>query len=79
MSTLTVTVPDAVANDLAELAKREGVSPEEWVARVAERHVTAERDARAFFAERAKGADWNAFDRVFGSGLERPAPGDEAD
>ncbi len=78
--TLIVNLPDDVAAELDALAREEGVSAEQMLARIAERQLKGFRSAREFFKERAKGADWGAFERVFGTereGGEPPRPGDE--
>ena len=79
---ITIRLPEDVAAELARLAREDGVTPEEMLVRMTKRHVGSIRSAKEFFAERAKGADWEAFDRVFGlnrQGGEPLRPGDEVD
>jgi uncharacterized protein (DUF1778 family) len=75
---ITIAVPEDVARDIARAAKAAGLTPEAFVADAAVRRARALAEAEAFFAERAKGADLKAFDRILKrEGGEPPRPGDE--
>lgn len=80
--TLVVNLPDDIAAELERLAREEGLTAEQMLVRIAERQIRGFRSAREYFEERAKRADWGAFERVFGThreGGEPPRPGDEVD
>ncbi len=75
---ITISVPEQQARDIARAAKAAGLTPEAFVADAALRRARAVADAEAFFAERAKGADLDAFGRILRrDGGEPPRPDDE--
>lgn len=76
--TLTIDLPERAAREIERAARDAGQTPEQFVADAAAQRARALADARAFFAERAKGADMEAFDRILNrQGGEPPRPGDE--
>jgi len=80
MSIFSISLPADIESEAARLARDEGLSTEQWLTALAMDRVRAALQARAFFESRKRGADWSAFDAVFGvarAGGEPPAPGDE--
>lgn len=78
--TLVVNLPADVAAELENLAREDGLSAEQLLARMAEARVKGIRSAREFFEDRAKGADRGTLKRILNrDGGEPPRPGDEAD
>lgn len=78
--TLTIDLPERAVREIELAARAAGQTPEQFVAAAAAQRARALVDAKAFFTERAKGADLDAFDRVLNrQGGEPPQPGDEVD
>jgi hypothetical protein len=76
--TMTIELPEPVKKEIESAARAAGLSPEAFVADAAAKHARAMTDAKAFFAERAKRADFDEFDRIMNrEGGEPPRPGDE--
>lgn len=80
MTAITIELPADVELEVARLAHEEGLSTEQWLAGLASDRVRRARAAQTFFENRRTGADWTAFEAVFGPGRaggEPPSPGDE--
>ncbi len=79
-ATITIDLPDPTAREIERAAKAAGQTPEAFVAEAAAQRARALAQTEAFFAERAKGADLDAFDRILKrQGGQPPQPGDERD
>lgn len=79
-TTITVRLPEGVHREVERLARKSGVSPEQFLASAAAEKVSAILDPAAYFASRAVRADERAFDHIMKrEGGESPGPGDEAD
>jgi uncharacterized protein (DUF1778 family) len=78
--TLTIDLSDDEAREIMRAARAFGQTPEAFVAGAAARQARALIEAQAFFANRSKGADLDAFDRIMSrEGGEPPGEGDDAD
>ncbi len=79
---LTIELPENVSRALSLLARRDGLTPSEYIVRAATEMVEANSADAAYFAERAARAVAGPASDVFGparAGGEAPRPGDEAD
>jgi uncharacterized protein (DUF1778 family) len=75
---ITIEAPEATLREIAEAARAEGLSVAEFMIKAASLRARDLADAQTFFGERAKGADFEAFDRILNrEGGEPPRPGDE--
>jgi hypothetical protein len=77
MSILTIRIPEAVQAQVREMAERDGITIDEFIASAAEEKVKARKDFEYLesLAAQAKRADW---DYVMSRVPDRPPlPGDE--
>jgi hypothetical protein len=78
-STYPLRLPKSLKDEVAKVAKRDGTSVNQFIAIAVAEKISA-LETEYFFAERAKGADLEAFrDVLFRTGGEAPRPGDELD
>lgn len=78
-STYPLRLPKSLKSQLARIAKREGVSVNQFITMAVAEKVSALETAR-FFVERSQGADLEAFRTLLlRSGGQPPAQGDELD
>jgi hypothetical protein len=76
-STYPLRLPKSLKDEVAKVAKRDGTSVNQFIAIAVAEKISALKTGD-FFAERAKGADLEAFRAIlFRSGGEQPRPGDE--
>ena len=76
-TTFPLRLPKSIKEELTRTAKRDGISINQFIAVAVAEKLSALRTAE-FFAERAKRADFEAFDRIMNrEGGEPPRPGDE--
>lgn len=77
MTTLSINVPDTLAERLATRARQQQVSLDDLVSSVLESHIAAARRGETL-EERAGRGSWEKFDRVMAKvpGVP-PLPGDE--
>jgi hypothetical protein len=77
---VSVSLPEHVLRELERMAKGRGLSAADFVGRMTADWVARQAEAEAFFSERAKAADLDAFDRILNrEGGAPPCPGDERD
>ncbi len=76
-ATIQLRLPHSIKVAVVRLAKQDGVSMNQMIATAVAEKV-AELEAAIFFEERAKRADYAAFDRIMNrEGGEPPRAGDE--
>jgi len=76
-ATFPLRLPKSIKAELARTAKQDGTSINQFIAVAVAEKLSALRTAE-FFSERAKKADFDAFDRIMNrEGGEPPRPGDE--
>jgi hypothetical protein len=77
MNTLTIRIPEAVRAEVEEIAERDGITVDEFIARAAEEKVNARKGFENLerLAAQANRADWDfVLSRV---PARPPLPGDE--
>jgi hypothetical protein len=76
-STYPLRLPRSLKDEVAKVAKRDGTSVNQFIAMAVAEKISALK-TEDFFAERAKGADLEAFRAIlFRPGGEPPRSGDE--
>jgi uncharacterized protein (DUF1778 family) len=76
--TFLVEVSEDAARTIEQAAHSRGMTPADYVAEAALQRAGDLAEVAAFFANRARGADVEAFNRIMQrEGGEPPAPGDE--